>query len=107
MLGMAILAIFVGLAIRQQGEDRRELAAGIRVAACETANEFRSFMGDYLDSQVGVPIEEVDGFDELPVELQQSVVALAPVLDANRASDAAYAVKYRAKFPIVDCTTLS
>jgi hypothetical protein len=76
------------------------------VDACENSNEFRSFMTGYLDSQVGVPIDQAPGFDQLEPGVKQLVLSLVPVLDAGRANRAEKAAQYKMDFPIKDCSTV-
>ncbi len=103
-LGPVLVAIlivvvgFIGGFLRL--EDIREDAAR---AACESSNEFRMFFGSYLTSQIGVPISEAPGFEQLTPEQQQFASSFAPIFDAGSEARAAYAAQYQLDFPVRDC----
>jgi hypothetical protein len=103
VIALAILTVFVVLAFHQLAEDRHAAAEAIAKESCEQANEFRGFMSEYLTNQIGEPLDDIEGFAELPVDQQEFLRQLAPVLEASQASDAAYAAEYKATFPIRQC----
>lgn len=80
--------------------ETRETAAE---AACANQREFRAFMTDYLADQIGQPISDVQGFEELAPELQAVVLQLEPVLKAEREADQQALAEYIATFPIPNC----
>lgn len=102
--GPVVLAIGMVVLVAITGYWRIEnVEADSDAAACKLQREFRTFMTGYLDGQVGVPIEEAEGFDELPVEAQTLALEFAPILDAGRAEDEMAAAEYRSLFPIPVC----
>lgn len=106
IVAVLVLAGFVLLGFKQLRDDRADAAHKIAVASCESTNEFRSFMSSYLESQIGVPIDQAPGFDQLTPEQKTALTNLGPIFDAGRANREAYAARYRQEFPILDCTKL-
>ena len=57
----------------------------------------------YLESQIGTPVEEIAGFDQLSPEARAFAIQLAPVIEANRQEDEAAYAEYVMNFPIPNC----
>lgn len=76
----------------------------VQRASCENSNEFRSFMSGYLRSEIGMPISDITGFDQLEPPVRDLVLSLAPVLDAGRANRVTKSITYDNDFPIMDCS---
>jgi hypothetical protein len=109
VLAILIVTVFSVLAYVRQEQilDQQEAdRIAAEVAVCRSSNEFRSFMGSYLSDQVGVPVEQVSGFEELDPETQALIRAFTPLLVADRQEDLDYAAQYIADFPIRDCSEI-
>lgn len=102
MLAIAIVAAAFGYAFWQQSVDRHEA----RVANCEVQAEFRTFFTDYLADQIGTPVEQIGGFDQLSPPARDFALQLAPIVEADRLEDKAALAEYIAKFPIPTCRGL-
>jgi hypothetical protein len=106
ILGMAILTAAIVLGFWQISDSRHDAAIAIERQACVTQAEFRGFFTAYLQSQVGTPVEDVPGFDQLSPEAKEFALSLAPVLDASRERDEQALAEYLLRFPIPDCSDL-
>jgi hypothetical protein len=102
ILGIAIVALAFAYAFWQQSVDRHEA----RQANCEVQAEFRSFFTDYLADQIGTPMENIGGFDELSPEAKAFALQLAPIIERERQEDKRALAEYIAKFPIPTCRGL-
>ena len=103
MIGMLLLTVGVCLALLLQRQDREATALAISTASCHQQAEFRSFFAEYLESQIGTPVEDIPGFDQLSPEARAFAVQLAPVIEANRERDEAAYAEYVMNFPIPNC----
>ena len=103
LVGMLLLTLGVVLAFIQQKEDREATAAAIAGASCQQQREFRTFFADYLESQIGTPVEAIPGFDELSPEAREFALQLAPIVEAEREDDAKAFAEYVVNFPIPNC----
>jgi hypothetical protein len=99
ILAIALVVGTIVYVLFQQNWDR---AAAAR-AACENQAEFRSFFAGYLQDQIGTPIEDIPGFDQLSPEARAFAIQLAPVVEAEREQDQKALAEYIANFPIPNC----
>lgn len=100
---LLIMAASIALAFARVGAARREAIYNTAHAACETSNEFRTFMAQYLTSQIPDPPDKTPGFERLPQETKDLIASLGPVLDSGRQRRAEFAATFVAKFPTQDC----
>ena len=109
MMAIVIVTVFSVLAYARQEQilsQQRVDRLAAEVAICKSSNEFRAFMAAYLTDQVGVPVDEVAGFELLDPQTQELILAFTPVFVADRERDLDYAAKYIADFPIRDCSEI-
>ena len=99
ILGMVILALAVAWGFAQIQWSRDDASA----ALCEQQQEFRGFFTSYLASQIGTPVENIPGFDQLSPEARQLALSLAPVVEAGRERDEEALADYIRQFPIPVC----
>lgn len=103
LVGMIILTLGVAFAFWQQKQDRLATAEAIGLASCQTQREFRAFFTDYLESQIGTPIDQIPGFDQLTPEAREFALQLEPVIEAERQEDQQALATYIVQFPIPNC----
>jgi hypothetical protein len=103
LVGMILLTLGVFFGFLQLRWDREANASALANATCRQQREFRGFFADYLESQIGTPIEDIPGFDQLSPEAREFAIQLAPVVEAGRQKDAAAYAEYILKFPIPNC----
>lgn len=104
---IVIVAGTIAYALHRQTVDRQEAIYNTAYSTCSTANEFRSFMADYLDSQVGVPVDQAPGYDSLSADAKALLEKVAPIIDAGRERRSEFAADYHARFPVQDCVKVA
>lgn len=75
-------------------------------AQCLQANEFRGFLGDYLESQSAgsnLTLRDVPGFDDLDPPTRRYFARLDDFIFLARENAALAAAEYRREFPVRDC----
>lgn len=89
---------------RQESIDRQ-------VTQCASSNEFRKLFRGYLETQSGGEpaidiVTKLPGYSQLEPPVQEYVLSLATLLDANAANADKVREEYVANFPIQDCDEL-
>lgn len=103
LVGMLLLTLGMAYGFAQIVWTRDDAADALRAATCEQQQEFRGFFTSYLASQIGTPVDEIPGFDQLSPEARQLAISLAPVVEAGRERDQAALTEYMLQFPIPTC----
>jgi hypothetical protein len=97
IVAYVILALATTLAVKI-GFDTRQ-------GSCESANEWRAFMGSYLSDQVGPPINPsaIDGYHDLDDTTRGFVDAFAALAETDRENAQLYAAAYLDQYPQRNC----